>query len=123
MSKTANKSNTKSTSPSKPKYPSPTPEFEKACVILMGFGKRDIVRQCGQGVMGLGVLDPIDGWANGFDDCYSRFEKALFKDGKIHPRYIKAAMSMTDAGVSSAQPTTIALAICMMAGVVAFMEN
>ena len=135
MSKTTKKIRaTKSTSPkTKPdkaevvamvvNYPEPTSGTREAFRVIEGFGDMDIVRSCAVGIQDLGIIDVIDGWGRGIEDVNKRCREVLFdKEGKVQKRFIKPSNELTRHVSTSEIPVMIA-SICMMAGVLAFIES
>lgn len=126
---------TKSTNPSIPstteikraekekEYPPITPQVQEAFDNIEMMGEMEIVRLCGVGVQDLGIIDPIDGWAWGIKDLYKRLKLSLFdNEGKVQKRYIAPALAM-EKNTSTHEVPTMMTSICMMAGVIAFMEQ
>ena len=136
MNKTTNKiRRTKSTVPSIPdgatiekiekipEYPQLTKKVARVFRIIEEFPKMDIIRHCGVGIQDLGIIDPIDGWANGVDDLYERCASILFdKNKKMHKRFIAPALAL-EKNHSTSEELTMIQSLCMMAGVMAFVEN
>ena len=106
-----------------PEYPQLTKKVARVFRIIEEFPKMDIIRHCGVGIQDLGIIDPIDGWANGVDDLYERCASILFdKNKKIHKRFIAPALAL-EKNRSTSEELTMLQALCMMAGVMAFVEN
>jgi hypothetical protein len=104
------------------KYPEPSQKVREAFLIIEGFGPLDIARLCGVGVQDLGIIDPMDGWANGLQDLHERFKKTLFDaEGKVQKRFIAPALEL-EKHVSTGEVPLMLTSICMMAGVLAFVE-
>lgn len=104
-------------------YPEPTSGTKEAFRVIEGFGVMDIVRSCAVGVQDLGIIDVIDGWGRGVEDVHKKFSKVLFdKDKKVQKRYIQAANELTR-HISTAEIPVMIASICMMAGVLAFIET
>jgi hypothetical protein len=106
-----------------PQYPEPSQKVRDAFLVIEGFGVTDINRLCGVGVQDLGIIDPMDGWANGPEDLHRRFKRVLFdEDGKVQKRFIAPALEL-EGNLSTSEVPLMLTSICMMAGVIAFMEH
>ena len=104
-------------------YPDPHHNTLEAFKVIEGFTDMDIIRTCAVGIQDLGIIDVIDGWANGIEDVASRCKKVLFdNEGKVQKRYIRPSNELTKFISTSEVPVMIA-SICMMAGVLAFIET
>jgi hypothetical protein len=104
------------------KYPEPSQKVREAFLIIEGFGDMDIARLCGVGVQDLGIIDPMDGWANGIEDLTKRLRKALFdSEGKVQKRFISPGLEL-EKHISTGEVPLMLTSICMMAGILAFVE-
>ena len=106
-----------------PEYPKPSRKVNEVFSVLEGFGKIDIIRLCGVGIQDLGIIDPIDGWANGVDDLYNRCSKVLFDEhGKVRKKWIQPCLSLEKNHATSTPPTMLS-SLCMMVGVTVFVDH
>ena len=106
-----------------PEYPQLTKKLARVFGIIEELPKVDLIRNCGVGIQDLGIIDPIEGWANGLNDLYDRCSSVLFdEDKKVHKRFIAPGIEL-EKNHSTSEEYTMLQAICMMAGVIAFMER
>tara|TARA_Y100001973_G_scaffold33073_1_gene49782 strand:- start:6609 stop:7025 length:417 start_codon:yes stop_codon:yes gene_type:complete len=106
-----------------PEYPQLTRKVAKVFGIIEELPKIDLMRHCAVGVQDLGIIDPIDGWANGINDLHERFSSVLFDENKkVKKEFIAPALAL-EKNYSTSEDLTMLQAICMMAGVMAFMET
>ncbi len=106
-----------------PEYPLLNKKVAGVFRLIEDLPRIDLIRHCGVGIQDLGIIDPIDGWANGIEDLYDRCAAIFFdKNKKVHKRFIAPALEL-EKNHSTNEDLTMLQSLCMMAGVLAFVEN
>jgi len=91
--------------------------------ILESFDSYDFTRICCQSIIDLGIPNPADDWAKGYNDLADKMKSGVVdKEGKVKNKWVTVCNNMQNI-TTVMTPEMLAVAVCRMAGFSVFLED